>query len=95
MHSRRRIMHERADAFVALPGGIGTLEELVETVSWATLGLHGRPVVLLDTAYWSPFLALLDHMEAQGFAHRSLRTTVEAVDDPAEAVARLLRHRAS
>ena len=89
MHTRRMAMYDNADAFVSLPGGIGTLEETVEVMSWITLDLHTKPVILVDSAYWSPFLALLDHMDGHGFSHRSLRDCVEVVDKPEDAVARL------
>ncbi len=68
MHTRKRLMFERADAFVALPGGIGTLEELVEQLTWVQLGRHGKPVILADIAgFWRPLLSLLAHMREQGF----------------------------
>jgi len=68
MHERKRLMFERSDAFVALPGGIGTLEELVEQLTWAQLGRHSKPIVLLDTdGFWRPFVALLDHMRREAF----------------------------
>lgn len=68
MHTRKRLMFERADAFVALPGGIGTLEELVEMMTWAQLGRHGKPILVADVdGFWSPFLDLLDHMVAKGY----------------------------
>ena len=71
MHERKRIMFERAEAFVALPGGIGTLEELIEQLSWLQLGRHRKPVLVLNIkGYWNPLLALLDHMRA----HALLRT---------------------
>jgi len=90
MHIRRMTMYENADAFVSLPGGIGTLEEIVEVVSWITLDIHTKPVILVDSAYWSPFLVLLGHMDDHGFSHRSLRDCVDVVDEPADAVARLV-----
>jgi uncharacterized protein (TIGR00730 family) len=68
MHERKRIMFERADAFVALPGGIGTLEELVEQLTWAQLGRHRKPILLANIAgFWDPLLELLEHMSALGF----------------------------
>jgi hypothetical protein len=63
MHERKRKMFERADAFVALPGGIGTLEELVEQLTWAQLGRHKKPILIADiNGYWAPLLALIEHM---------------------------------
>jgi uncharacterized protein (TIGR00730 family) len=68
MHARKRMMFERADAFVALPGGIGTLEELVEQLTWVQLGRHSKPVVLADIGgFWRPLLSLFAHMREQGF----------------------------
>ena len=70
MHQRKHIMFERSDAFVALPGGIGTLEEIVEIMTWAQLGRHRKPIVFANIAgFWNPMLALLDHMRAEGFVH--------------------------
>jgi uncharacterized protein (TIGR00730 family) len=68
MHERKRLMFEKADAFVALPGGIGTLEELVEQLTWVQLERHDKPVLIADIGgFWGPLLALLDHMREQGF----------------------------
>ena len=68
MHERKARMAELADAFVALPGGLGTLEELFEVWTWAQLGVHRKPVALLDTdGYWAPLLAFLGHARAEGF----------------------------
>ena len=68
MHERKRPMFERADAFVALPGGIGTLEELVEQLTWAQLGRHKKPILIANiNGYWDPLLSLIDHMRAVKF----------------------------
>ena len=68
MHERKRTMFERADAFVALPGGIGTLEELVEQLTWAQLGRHRKPILILNIeGFWDPLCALIEHMKALGF----------------------------
>jgi uncharacterized protein (TIGR00730 family) len=68
MHQRKQLMFERADAFVALPGGIGTLEELVEQLTWVQLRRHQKPVLLADIAgFWRPLLSLVAHMHNQGF----------------------------
>jgi uncharacterized protein (TIGR00730 family) len=68
MHERKREMFERADAFVALPGGIGTLEEVVEMMTWVQLGQHEKPIVLVNYAgFWEPLVKLLDHMTDAGF----------------------------
>lgn len=68
MHTRKRMMFERADAFVALPGGVGTLEELVEQLTWVQLGRHTKPVVIADIGgFWRPLLSLFAHMRDSGF----------------------------
>jgi uncharacterized protein (TIGR00730 family) len=76
MHERKAKMAELSDGFVVLPGGYGTLEEAVEALTWAQLGIQGKGVVFLDTeGFWAPFLGALDHMAAEGFvrpAHRPL-----------------------
>ncbi len=73
MHERKRLMFEKADAFVALPGGIGTLEELVEQLTWAQLGQHKKPILVLDLdGFWQPLLVLLDHMRTTGFIRREM-----------------------
>jgi len=85
MHTRKTRMYELADAFVTLSGGLGTLDETVEVLTWRQLGLHDKPIVLLDVAGWAqPFLALLDAVIAQGFAaenHRRLITVAAGVDE--------------
>lgn len=68
MHERKRLMFEHADAFVALPGGIGTLEEIVEQMTWAQLGQHAKPIMLANIAgFWDPLVALLAHMRQSAF----------------------------
>jgi uncharacterized protein (TIGR00730 family) len=68
MHERKRIMFERADAFVALPGGIGTLEELVEQLTWSQLGQHRKPIVIANVkGFWNAFLEVIGHMKNLGF----------------------------
>ena len=68
MHARKQTMFERADAFVALPGGIGTLEELVEQMTWAQLGRHKKPILVLNVLqFWEPLCALIDHMKRLAF----------------------------
>ena len=82
MHARKQRMFERADAFAALPGGIGTLDETVEIVTWKHLGLHDKPVVLVDhDGYWRPFRALIEHMVGAGFADAgAVYTVVDSLD---------------
>jgi len=73
MHTRKRLMFEKADAFVALPGGIGTLEELVEQMTWAQLGRHTKPILMLSVdGFWKPLLTLLAHMREYGFIRPGL-----------------------
>lgn len=70
MHERKHAMFERSDAFVALPGGLGTVEEVVEIMTWAQLGQHRKPIVFANVeGFWNPMLALIDHMERAGFLH--------------------------
>ncbi|PCI04438.1 MAG: TIGR00730 family Rossman fold protein [Hyphomicrobiales bacterium] len=70
MHQRKHMMFERADAFVALPGGIGTLEEIIEVMTWAQLGRHTKPMGFLNIdGFWDPVIELVDHMNKSGFIH--------------------------
>ena len=72
MHQRKHIMFEKSDAFVALPGGIGTVEEIIEIMTWAQLGHHRKPIVFGNVSgFWNPMMALLEHMKAEGFIHTS------------------------
>jgi uncharacterized protein (TIGR00730 family) len=91
LHERKAMMAERADAFIALPGGLGTLEELAEVVSWAQLELHTKPIGLLDVGeYWALLLAWLDFAVAEGFvarAHRRLVILGDSLDSLLEAFA--------
>jgi uncharacterized protein (TIGR00730 family) len=82
MHDRKLAMFERSDAFVVLPGGIGTLEELFEVLSWRTLGLHTKPIVIVDQGgYWQPLAALLRGVVEGGFAERTHLDHVAFVSD--------------
>ena len=82
MHERKLLMAERADAFVALPGGIGTVEELAEQMTWAQLSRHNKPILIANIGgYWTPFLALLDHMRALGFLHNQLAMPLLIADE--------------
>jgi uncharacterized protein (TIGR00730 family) len=70
MHERKHALFENADAFIALPGGIGTVEEIVEIMTWAQLGRHKKPMVFANIAgFWDPMIALIEHMRAEGFIH--------------------------
>jgi uncharacterized protein (TIGR00730 family) len=87
MHERKRLMFERSDAFVALPGGVGTLEELVEQLTWVQLGRHKKPVVVANIhGFWTPFLSLLAHMKADTFIRPGLDLSFTVVDDAAKIV---------
>ena len=73
MHERKRLMFEKSDAFVALPGGVGTLEELVEQLTWAQLGQHDKPILMANVAnFWKPLLVLLAHMREFQFIRQGL-----------------------
>jgi uncharacterized protein (TIGR00730 family) len=81
MHERKRKMFEMADAFVALPGGVGTLEEVVEQMTWAQLGRHKKPILLANIAgFWEPLCALLDHMKALQFTRGELNFDLLVAD---------------
>jgi hypothetical protein len=84
LDERKAVMAELSDAFVALPGGLGTLEELAEVLSWAQLGLHAKPIGALDVGgFWRPFAGHLDHAAAEGFvsdAHRALLIVDDDLD---------------
>jgi len=81
MHARKQRMFERSDAFAVLPGGIGTLDETVEIITWRLLGLHDKPIVLVDhQGFWRPLLALIDHFVDSGFAWPELRDLYAVVD---------------
>jgi uncharacterized protein (TIGR00730 family) len=85
MHQRKQMMSELSDAFVALPGGMGTFEELCEVLTWAQLGIHDKPVGLINAAgYYDPLLALFDHAVTEGFiapSHRMLLKSAPATDE--------------
>lgn len=81
MHERKALMFQLSDAFAVLPGGLGTLDETFEMMTWRQLGLHDRPVVLVNqNDYWNPLLALLHHIAAAGFAQRGLFDLFTPVD---------------
>ena len=79
---RKKVMFMNSDAVVVLPGGAGSLDEFFEVLTWAQIGLHGKPIFLLDQdGYWQPLIALLDHIVAQGFADGSVHDHYTAVPD--------------
>ena len=93
LHERKMLMFERSDAFVALPGGVGTLEELVEQITWVQLGHHRKPVIIANVeGYWDPLLALFDQMRALGFISSALGLNYLVVDQVEEIIP-LLRSR--
>jgi uncharacterized protein (TIGR00730 family) len=91
MHVRKQLMFDRADAFVALPGGIGTLEELVEQLTWSQLGRHRKPIVVANIGgFWDPFLKLLDHMKHETFIRSGLDVHFVVVDEIEKVVPAIL-----
>jgi uncharacterized protein (TIGR00730 family) len=91
MHERKQVMFERADAFVALPGGVGTLEELVEQMTWAQLGRHKKPILILNVErFWDPLCALLDHMEKLEFIRPGLGVNYLVADRVEDILPKLL-----
>ncbi len=91
MHERKHKMFEKSDAFVALPGGIGTVEEIVEVMTWGQLGHHRKPIVFGNVnGFWDPMLSLLDHMAAEGFIHTAKRVQPLVINDPEAIVAAIM-----
>ena len=87
MHERKQLMYDLADGFVALPGGLGTLEELAEVSTWSQLGLHAKPVVLLDVdGFWDPLAEQLDRMVAVGLLKPSNRALIQRAASPGQAM---------
>ncbi len=82
MHARKHRMFTLSDAFVALPGGLGTLDETIEILTWRQLGLHDKPLFLLNHEdYWRPFIGLLEHVIRMGFADGAIRRLITVADD--------------
>lgn len=93
MHERKAMMSELADGFIALPGGIGTLEELFETWTWAQLGVHAKPIGLLDVAgYWQLFVQFLDQMGHEGFMRPYTRELLLTDDNATRLLVRMKAH---
>lgn len=87
MHQRKSLMARRADAFLTLPGGVGTYEEFFELLSWAFLGIHEKPLGVLNVeGYFDPLLAMLRHGQAEGFIHKSLDDLIVVSDDVREVI---------
>ena len=96
MHERKTAMFERATGFVALPGGIGTLEELAEILTWAQLGQHAKPIVICDIdGYWQPLLTLLEHMRSESFIRAGMEVLVDVAKTAEDVVPRYQSRRAS
>ena len=92
MHTRKRMMFDLSDAFIVLPGGLGTLEEMFEMITWRQLGRHKKPIVLISTNdYWAPFQDMVDRVVDSEFAHGAVETYVRTAADPAAAM-RILRN---
>jgi uncharacterized protein (TIGR00730 family) len=92
MHERKALMYDRSDAFIALPGGFGTLDELFEAVTWSQLGIHAKPSVLLDVGgFWGPLVAQLDAMAVAGFVRPHNRGLLQVCGSPEAALAHLER----
>ena len=91
MHQRKKLMFDKSEAFVALPGGIGTLEELVEQLTWAQLGRHTKPIVLVNIDnFYAPFLALINHMQAESFIRADMDVRFITVDRAEDVVPAIL-----
>ncbi len=90
MHERKKVMYMNANAVVVLPGGAGSLDEFFEVLTWRQLGLHAKPIILVNAGgFWDPLVGLLDHVIAQGFADATLRDFVTLAADVGEAEAAL------
>jgi len=93
MHQRKALMAELSDAFIALPGGFGTFEEFCEIVTWAQLGLHGKPCGILNVeGYYDQLLGLFDHAVKEGFVHPANRALVIGCKNPDEMLDRLMNY---
>ncbi|GGD13802.1 LOG family protein [Aureimonas glaciei] len=92
MHERKHIMFERSDAFVALPGGIGTLEELIEIMTWSQLGRHKKPIAIANVGgFWDPLSSLLDHMRDEGYIHTAHQVRPLVIDRAEDVIPTLMR----
>lgn len=90
MHERKQLMYDRSDGFIALPGGLGTLEELAEAATWSQLGLHSKPVVLLDVdGFWAPLVSQLDRMAGIGLLKPASRDLIQRTRSAEEALGAL------
>lgn len=93
MHERKQTMYDLSDAFVAFPGGIGTLEELVEMMTWSQLGHHKKPIVIANIdSFWHPLITLLEHMTAEEFIRDGLKVSYEIAHTVQEILPKLNNH---
>ncbi len=91
MHVRKQLMFDHSDSFLAMPGGIGTLEEIVEIMTWAQLGRHKKPMALLNVDnFWNPLLDLISHMQTAGFIHSAKKLSYIVADEPEEVISGIL-----
>ena len=87
MHQRKKMMFERSDAFIVLPGGLGTLDETLEMMTWAQLSLHNKPIILVNSnGYWSPLVELVKHVVADGFASAENADLLTVATSPSDAI---------
>jgi uncharacterized protein (TIGR00730 family) len=93
MHERKALMAQRCSAFLAMPGGVGTFEEFFEVLTWAVLGLHTKPIALLNVEhYFDPLLSMLNHAVAEGFVRPEHLDLILVSDDPESLAERLITH---
>jgi uncharacterized protein (TIGR00730 family) len=91
MHQRKHLMFEQSDAFVALPGGIGTVEEIIEMMTWGQLGHHSKPMVFANVlGFWDPMRVMLEHIKGQGFLHSAQNIRMLMIESAADIVPQLL-----
>ena len=87
MHERKKVMFMNSDAIVLLPGGAGSLDEFFEVLTWAQIGLHKKPIILVNTEqYWTPLATLIDHVISEGFAEATLKSYFDIVDTAEDAL---------
>jgi uncharacterized protein (TIGR00730 family) len=90
MHQRKHLMFEQSDAFIALPGGIGTVEEIIEMMTWGQLGHHAKPLIFANIlGFWDPMRVMLDHIREQGFLHSSHNIRMFMIEKPEDIVPQL------
>ena len=95
MHERKMLMFQKSDAFVALPGGIGTLEETVEMTTWAQLDQHSKPIVLANIeGFWDPFVTLIEHMREEAFIRAGLEVAIDTVESVEDVIPTVLKRAA-